>query len=258
MATTLPEKSQLTGNVTEGQFKSGLNQLVDYISENVGSGSTTGKNIFTTSGTFTVPAGVTQIYVSGCGGGGGGSSVYGCGGGGGASIYRRPITVTPGQSISYVVGSGGSGNTNAHPSGTSDYSKIGNVSGTAGTLTSFGSYFSLAGGSGATANVNGSSVDYYGGAAGGTGGTDGDTISMSVYIISSGVMSYNGGSGGSSMFGVGGCGGHYSVLSYSSSIGGNGAGFGAGGGGGALYQNGSVGSWTKAGSGSDGILIIEW
>ena len=65
------------------------------------------------SGNFTVPAGVTslQIEVWGAGGGGGagtaGSSAGGSGGGGGGYCKKNALTVTAGQSISYVVGAAG-------------------------------------------------------------------------------------------------------------------------------------------------------
>ncbi len=80
---------------------------------------------FTSSGSFTVSAGVTNIYVSGCagGGGGGGTSATGAsqncsgGGGGGAgqAILRQGYSVTPGQVISVTVGSGGSGGVGGSP-----------------------------------------------------------------------------------------------------------------------------------------------
>ncbi|WP_044117959.1 T9SS type A sorting domain-containing protein [Alkaliflexus imshenetskii] len=70
---------------------------------------------FTTpgNGTWTVPAGVTQITVEAWGGGGGGggsnSNNNGGSGGGGGGYATYTITVTPGQSIPYTVGAGGSG-----------------------------------------------------------------------------------------------------------------------------------------------------
>ncbi len=76
------------------------------------------------TGTWTVPAGVTQITVEGWGGGGGGGkattgwSGNGCaGGGGGAYAKKNAITVTPGQVISYSIGQGGSGDNGNNPGG---------------------------------------------------------------------------------------------------------------------------------------------
>lgn len=68
---------------------------------------------FTSSGTWTVPAGVTQITVEawGAGGGGGGSNSdnNGGSGGGGGGYSMKTFTVTQNQSISFTVGTGGSG-----------------------------------------------------------------------------------------------------------------------------------------------------
>ena len=69
--------------------------------------------IFSTSGSFTVPAGVTKLTVEAWGAGGSGgeySSSYGpgsSGGGGGGAYSRSLLNVTPGSSYSYVVGAGG-------------------------------------------------------------------------------------------------------------------------------------------------------
>lgn len=90
------------------------------------------------SGTWTVPADVTKIMVEVWGGGGGGSCAGGGGGGGYISGY---FTVTPGSSVSYVVGGEGSGSnceftTSNH--GSNSTATVGSV-----TLTGFaglGSY----------------------------------------------------------------------------------------------------------------------
>ena len=69
---------------------------------------------FTSSGTFTVPAGVTEFSAVCVGGGGGGSgcegnsSESGSGGGGGGLAYGT-ISTTPGYVYSITVGSGGAG-----------------------------------------------------------------------------------------------------------------------------------------------------
>jgi len=63
------------------------------------------------SGTFSVPTGLqTMNVLVVAGGGSGGSGDYSCGGGGaGGLIYRPAFPVTPGGSISYTVGDGGTG-----------------------------------------------------------------------------------------------------------------------------------------------------
>ena len=70
--------------------------------------------LYSSSGNFDVPAGVTSITVEAWGGGGGGggranSGAGGAGGGGGGAYARGTIPVTPGQSYSVTVGAGGPG-----------------------------------------------------------------------------------------------------------------------------------------------------
>lgn len=95
---------------------------------------------FNTSGTFSVPAGVTQVEVEVWGGGAGSfASVPGLpsGGGAGGGYARKLVTeLVPGQLISVTVGTGGSaGNTTGSaPSGggTSSFGQL--VSATGGSL----------------------------------------------------------------------------------------------------------------------------
>lgn len=73
--------------------------------------STPGQQAYLTPGTYqwTAPAGVTLVSVVCVGGGGGGydgSSSYGGGGGGGLG-WKNNIPVTPGQTYTVVVGTGG-------------------------------------------------------------------------------------------------------------------------------------------------------
>lgn len=109
--------------------------------------------VFRSSGTFIVPAGVTKIEVEIWGGGGGGGNGYNdgsaaaSGGGGGGGDYNLGIfTVTPGSSFPVTVGSGGNA---ASAGGTSSFS----------TMSASG------GGAGGSANSGGSG-------AGGAGGTN--------------------------------------------------------------------------------------
>jgi hypothetical protein len=63
---------------------------------------------FTSSGTYSVPSGVTAVDVLVVGGGGaGGSTYHGGGGGAGGLVYRPGFPVTPGGTVSVTVGSGG-------------------------------------------------------------------------------------------------------------------------------------------------------
>src|SRR5262245_32116081 len=69
--------------------------------------------VFTSSGSWTAPAGISSVTVeawgAGGGGGGRGSTTGGSGGGGGGGYALAVISVTAGNSYSYTVGAGGSG-----------------------------------------------------------------------------------------------------------------------------------------------------
>ena len=77
-----------------------------------------GSRTFTSSGTFTVPTGVTSIRVFCVGGGGSGQQAgymnasaavdLGAGGGGGGYCSRGTYSVSPGANISVTIGGGGS------------------------------------------------------------------------------------------------------------------------------------------------------
>lgn len=106
---------------------------------------------FGSSGTFTVPSGVTTLRVLVAGGGGGGSGLQGYYGrymNGGSGAYAEAIVdVTPGQSIAVTVGSGGNGGTGSNP-GTA-------TGGGTGGTSSFGSFITCTGGQGGYYNTSG-------------------------------------------------------------------------------------------------------
>lgn len=127
---------------------------------------------FTTSGgtSWTVPAGVTTIFFTGCAAGGGGAgrdsaaTKTGGAGGGGDCIFRKDIAVTPGTAYTVTVGAGGTGG-------------VIDTNGGTGGASSFGGLFSLTGGGGGW-------VGWAGGAAGGTlaqSGTAGATADYFTY-----------------------------------------------------------------------------
>lgn len=207
---------------------------------------------FTASGSFTVPAGVTTVYLSGCGGGGGGgggagfsssaSSYYaggGGGGGGGFSVVRYPVSVTPGQVIAVTIGAAGT----AGASGAAGAS--GGAGGTGGA-TNFGSLATLGGGSAGAGGTGGSATAAGGQGAniGGSWGSDGQS-----------TFGGTGGSGGGGAFGAGGGAGRGGLGAGISAV--NGSGFGTGGGGGGgCYSNSGIGGSGSAGM--PGYLIVEW
>ena len=102
--------------------------------------------LFTASGSWTAPTGVTKVRLTVIGGGGGASAdgctgYYGGYGGYGYGVY----TVTPGTAYTVTIGVGGAG-ANSQP-----------ASGSAGTTSSFGALLSAAGGGGGTVSADGAS-----------------------------------------------------------------------------------------------------
>ncbi len=207
---------------------------------------------FTTSTSWTAPAGVTRVFVRALGGGGGGGKnssgpMYGGGGGGYAESV---VTVVPGTSYTITVGGGGPG-------------AIINSTGGAGGNSSFGVAVVASGGNGGWATSG------LGGGFSGTSnifGIAGVNGRLSPFDDKSGYT--NGGAGGISgysrpgteifnsqvdggftigFFGDGGR-GNTSTLSAASATR-----FGAGGG---SALGGLVGS--SAGNGSQGFVILQY
>ncbi|MFL5815918.1 MAG: glycine-rich domain-containing protein [Bdellovibrionia bacterium] len=217
--------------------------------------SSSGSQLYANPGTYTwtVPAGVNSVSVLAVGGGGGGAgggSNLG-GGGGGGLCYANSIAVTPGSSITVVVGAGG-------------------TSGVAGGDSSFNGTTVVAYG-GATSVGGASALGGSGSAVGGTcnsGGNGG-------IFVGTGSPFSAGGGGAAGYSGAGGAGGNASGSSIPTNQtagsgggggGGGGAsdaananhGAGAGGGGVGPYgisNNGAAGaSSTSAGNGQTGGL----
>lgn len=162
---------------------------------------------------FTIPAGVTTIRVTGSGGGGGGGGGGGTstcaggapetgepgsgGGGAGAVNVPRSVTVTPGTTYTITVGAGGAGGA---PGNTAcDSGGPGNT-GSVGGNTSFGTLLVLNGGGGGGGGHGwNSALGFWGGSgpgvAGGPGGTDGSGSTGGTTITNTGKGG-NGGPGG--------------------------------------------------------------
>ena len=163
---------------------------------------------FTSSGTFSVPSGVSSVDVLVVAGGGGGG-YEGGGGGAGGLIFRPGFTVTPGGTVSVTVGDGGAGSPG--PGGQSGLGSNGQNS-VFGTLTAIG------GGYGGTKNHPNSTTGRHGNSGGSGGGTGRDMTSPS------GGAEQPTQSGDSGNYGFGNPGGRSTGSSTHSGGGGGGAG----------------------------------
>lgn len=186
----------------------------------------------TGSSTFTIPTGVSALRITvvgagGAGGGGGGTAAMGTGGGSGGAAISWLTGMTPGNTISVTVGTGGVG-VSAANGGAGGLSSISSGTQTITTVTANGG----AGGVGNTAGLQ-------------NGGGGGSASNGSVNFIGASASpaistSVSASCGASSLFGGGGA------------IGGGGGGApGAGGG-------GSSTNPSAGGNGANGIVIFEW
>lgn len=203
---------------------------------------------------FTVPAGVTTMYLSGCAGGGGGGggagydSLSGGGGGGGAGYIavRVPVAVTPGQVYNIVIGGAGAAGASGGNGGNGGNGTAGgNTTVTLAGATS--SVLSLQGGAGGMGGwvAAGSGAGGAAGTPGGSCGTDGRNAGQGG----------DGGAGGSGPYGVAGGSGRAGAGRGASAT--TAVGFGTGGGGGGACYS-SAGPGGAGSSGMPGLIIIEW
>ena len=219
----------LSGSISDGTNSKTVADIVS------GGGGLTSQQVFTSSGTWTKPAGISKVKVYVVGGGGGAQNVASTqaasGGGGGLSIAL--IDVSGISSASITIGAGGSGS-----------SSSGSRGGNGGT-SSFGSYASATGGEGGV-----STLSPYDGGEGGIG-----TTSVTSPVLSALNTRGNGGSrtgglniqqsGGGSFFGGGGAGAHDTGSTASQGQAGTHGG-GAG-----------ISQYTVAIPGGSGLVVIE-
>ena len=216
-----------------------------------------GQVAYTTTGTYswTAPAGVTSVSVVAVGGGGGGGYTWSSGGGGGGGLgWKNNISVTPGQTYTVVVGTGGPPSPNATNAaaagGTSYFISTATVAGYGGgqggpNSTSFGGgygggYLGDAGGRGGNAAFQGS-WNIGGGGAGGYSGNGADNGGGNLTAYNAPVGS-----------GAGAASGYYSSTYGVPAGGGVGIfGRGADGVGSSSYFGGGGGSGGEAGRGGE-------
>lgn len=202
------------------------------------------KTVFTSNSTFTVPQGVSSIVVEAWGGGGAGGGVngrsnrsrYGAGGGGGA-YAKKTLSVTPGETLNLIIGSGGSSGTN--------------TDGSNGGATFISEYqnliFAEGGFGGLRYSGNGSTI----------GGLGGRTTESKGDVVIAGFSGTNGGENNSTNNGKGGNSGLLGIGAIARTSAGNGntGGLPGGGGSGGLSTNSTD---RSGGSGGRGQIYITY
>jgi len=160
---------------------------------------------FLSSGTFIVPAGVTQIAVKGMGAGGtgatgsnsdgGSGATGGRGGGGGGGFIFKNYNVTPGQSFTVTVGSSGQSTS----FGSLATANSGTSSGGGGFSSTIGLESSSSGPSGGAGGSGGSYSYNFGTPSSGQSGSSGSagaTLTSSAPGVGSIALGGSGGGGG--------------------------------------------------------------
>lgn len=206
-----------------------------------------GRQIFTSTGTYTPTAGTNSILVRIVGGGGGGGGAaataagqVAAGSGGGAGGYSEARITSAFSGVTVTIGAAGAGGTaGANP-------------GTVGGNSSLGAILTANGGqagNGGTAATPGGTVSGVAGgtASGGDLNINGQSSLGSIYLSTAAIQS---GSGGNSMLGSGGTG----ITTQTTSAGNGAGGKGAGGSGGANTASQSA---VAGGAGTIGLCIID-
>jgi hypothetical protein len=219
-----------------------------------------GSQTFTSSGVFTVPAGVTAVTVEvvGAGGSGGGN---GGGGGGGGGYALGTFSVTPLSTHNITVGTAGGGSLAGTTNIGAVISATGGANGTsvpnpniggggAGGIGTGGTILNRTGGNG-----GGGYWTYFGGGGGGAAGLNANGSAGGNAIVWTGVCLFTGGiagPGGGAPGGDGGKGAGFidpnCQITHPS---GDGVNYGGGGGGG----NGNGG---QEGTGAGGYCRVSW
>jgi hypothetical protein len=227
------------------------------------SGVTYRIHAFTSSGTFQVTAGSSNIDVLIVAGGGGGGGSTAGGGGAGGLIYQAAVGVLVG-SYTITIGAGGAGSRKADD---------GSPNNTNGANTAAFGYTALGGGYGYSGKSTGSRLANSGGSGGGGGAYSGNDIATSSGAAGTSGQGYaggagndptnwgGGGGGGATAVGVdqtgtraGGAGSDRSSI-YGTTYGESGV-FAGGGGGGAYNSGVTQGGTGGGGNGGDGSTYL--
>jgi hypothetical protein len=224
-----------TGTVATARLASGTANSTTFLrgdqtwATGVGYSGPQGTQVFTSSGTFTVPAGITSVKVTVVGAGGGINSYAGNSRAAAGGMSQRVVTgLTSGGTVSVTVGSVG-----ANWSGGLNINNRGSTGGT----SSFGAFCSATGGQGATSAPSST-------ATGGSG--SGGTLNISGQ---SGVNYYTG--GGNAPLGLGFTGNTASIACGDNfNVAGSGYGFGG-------VSTGNTNPNPIA-TGGNGGVIVEW
>jgi len=178
--------------------------------------------VFTASGTFTIPTGITRVKMTIVGGGGGGAGGTtgdcsgpdngGGGGGGGGAAIKWLTSLTPGNTLTVTRGAGGgggatasngtSGGTSSVASGTETITTVSATGGVGGIYNGAGG----AGGAGSSGDLNMSGGYGQNGGPSFTALAGGDSFMAGVTKNNAAGNLYGGGGGGSPVDGSGGAG----------------------------------------------------
>lgn len=178
-----------------------MSTLTQFFYSAGGGTGATNVQVFTASGTFTPPAGVTQVCVTMCGGGGGGKAGFsGPNGTTGGSSTFGALTATGGTGGT-AASIGGSGGTGTIPGGVGSQYSGGVIVGAGSSLTATSAatiidsgtgFVYLAGGSGLGAGTAAGNSTPNTGAGGGGGGAGGGAAGGGGGIIYRQVVSVAG------------------------------------------------------------------
>lgn len=254
------------------EWRARLVQLTDDVNSGGGGGGGGGtqetQEITTPgAGSFTVPAGVSAVWVTAVGAGAGGqtsgATVAGGGGGAGEQISGFLYAVTPAGTVAYTVGAKGATDANGAATTFGTLSARGGLAGATAGRGGVGGGVS-GGAGGAAANPGGAglmglasaSLWFCGSGGGGAGnvitapGGDGGGAGGRINGGAGGAVAASksgGGGGAASVYGRGGTGGAGGAVGVAAAA----TAYGAGGGGGG-------GGTFAGGAGADGYLLLSW